>query len=86
MLIVSMGWLFVVVLFALAHATSPGGTILGAVLTLVLGLAPLAVVLYIVQMAARRRRRGHEAAASAADPDRGGHPSGDAVAPVREEA
>jgi hypothetical protein len=84
MLIVSMGWVFVVVLFAFAHATAPGGTILGAALTLVLGLAPLAVVLYIAQMAARRRR-GRDAAASAADPDRGGHAPGDAVAPIREE-
>ena len=81
MLIVSIGWVFVVVVFAVAHATAPGGTLLGAALALVLGLAPLAVVLYIAESGARRRR----ARASAANPDGGGHATGDAVAPEREE-
>ena len=83
MLVVSLGWVFVVALFALAHAAAPGGTMLGAALALLLGLAPLAVLLYILQMAARRRRARE--AASAVDPDRGGHAPGDAIAPVREE-
>jgi len=82
MLIVSIGWVFVVGAFALAHATAPGGTLLGALLALLLGLAPLAVVLYLAEATARRRR----AHASAPDPDRGGHAAGDAIAPEREES
>jgi len=83
MIAMALGWLFVVAVFALAHATAPGGTVLGALLALVIGLTPLALVLAIAQMALRRRAR--RTAASAADPDRGGHAAGDAVAPVREE-
>ena len=82
MLAVSIGWVFVVAVFALAQATAPGGSWLGALVTLVLGLAPLAVVLYIA-LAASRRRRARQASAS--NPDRGGHAPGDAVATEREE-
>ena len=82
MLIVSIGWVFVVGAFALAQATAHDGTWLGALITLVLGLAPLAVVLYIMLMGSRRRRAR---LASATDPDRGGHASGDVIAAKREE-
>jgi len=82
MLVISIGWVFVVVGFALAQASAPGGTWLGVVVTLVLGLAPLAVLLYIA-LAASRRRRARQA--SARDPDGGGHAPGDAVAAKREE-
>jgi hypothetical protein len=84
MLVASIGWVFVVAMFALAQVTAPGGTLLGALVTLVLGLAPLAVVIYIALMASRRRRARH--ATSAADPDRRSHAPGDAVAAKREEA
>lgn len=82
MLAVSMGWVFVVVVLALAQATAPGGTLLGALVTLLVGLAPLVVVLYIARAASRRRRARQ---ASAPDPDRGGHASGDPVAAKGEE-
>lgn len=82
MLIVFIGWTFVVVVFALAQATAPGGTLLGALVTLVLGLAPLAVVIYIALLGSRRRRARN---ASALDPDRGGHAPGDAITAKREE-
>lgn len=82
MLAVSLGWIFVVGVFAIAQAVAPGGTLLGALATLVLGLAPLALVLAIARMGSRRRRARR---ASALDPDRGGHAPGDAVAPKREE-
>jgi sulfite exporter TauE/SafE len=82
MLVVSIGWVFVVVVFALAQAAAHDGTWLGALVTLALGLSPLAVVLYIVLMASRRRRARR---ASATDPDRSGHASGDAIAAKREE-
>ena len=83
MLVISIGWVFVVVAFALAQASAPNGTLLGALITLLLGLAPLALLLYIALAASRRRR---QRLASALDPDRGGHAPGDAVAPKREEA
>lgn len=82
MLIIFIGWTFVVVVFALAHATAPGGTLLGALVTLVLGLAPLAVVLAIALLGSRHRRARN---VSALDPDRGGHAPGDAIAAKREE-
>jgi membrane protein implicated in regulation of membrane protease activity len=82
MWVVSIAWTFVVVVFAIAHALAPGGTLLGALLALVLGLAPLAVVLCIALAAARRRRTRH---ASTTDPDRSGHAPGDTVAAKREE-
>jgi membrane protein implicated in regulation of membrane protease activity len=82
MLMVGIGWVFVVVVFA-GQASATGGTLLGALLTLVLGLAPLAVVIYIVLSASRRRRARQ---ASAPNPDRSGHAAGDAVATEREEA
>ena len=56
MVTIALGWLFVVGAFALAYATAPGGTVLGALFALVLGTAPLAVLLYVVNAAARRRR------------------------------
>jgi membrane protein implicated in regulation of membrane protease activity len=82
MLAAAIGWIFVVVVFALAQATAPGGTLLGALVTLVMGLAPLAVLLYIAMAASQRRR---ERQASAPNPDRGGHAPGDPVAAEREE-
>ncbi len=84
MLIVAIGWVFVVVVFALGQASATNGTLLGALLTLVLGLAPLAVVIYIA-LAASRTPAGAPSA-SAPDPDRSGHAAGDAVAAEREEA
>jgi len=84
MLTVSIAWVFVVVMFVVAHVAAPGGTWLGALVALVLGLAPLAVIVCIALMASRRRRARR--ALSSADPDRGGHAAGDAVAAKREEA
>lgn len=98
LLLVAVGWLYVVLMMAVAEAISVDGTVLGALFTLVLyGLAPLALALYLLATPARRRRRraaeATEAAArkaaveaaSAAQPDRSGHAARDAVAPVREE-
>jgi hypothetical protein len=86
MIVVAIGWLFVVGLFALTQAVSPQGSLLVALLLLVgAGVLPLAVVLYVMGAPSRRRRR-RSLAASALDPDAGGHAAGDAVAPEREEA
>lgn len=90
LLLVGLGWMYVVLMMSVAEATSPQGTVLGAVFTFVLyGAGPLALVLYLLGTPARRRRRrAREAAqrdAASADPGGGGHAAGDAVAPVREE-
>ncbi len=83
----AIGWMYVVVMMAAAEAASPDGTWLGALVTLVLyGILPLSIVLYLIGTPRRRARRAAAAASAAAlDPDRGGHPPGDPVAPVRKE-
>jgi hypothetical protein len=85
--IVAIAWIFVVVLMALAEATSSQGSVLGALITLLLyGALPLSVVMYLLGTPARRAaRRRLEAAELAAQPDGGGVAAGEAVPPVREE-
>lgn len=86
LLLVAVGWMYVVTMMALAEAMAPNGTVLGAVFTFVLyGVAPLALVLYLLGTPARRRRR-RAAEASSAAPDGGSHAAGDPVATEREEA
>jgi hypothetical protein len=89
--IVAIGWAYVVLMMVLAEALGPGGSVLGALVTLLLyGALPMAIALYIGNTRARARaRRAAEAAPVASgdvDPGGGGHPAGNAVAPVREEA
>ncbi len=87
MLMVAVAWVYVVLMMAVAEATSPNGTLLGAVFTVLLyGVLPLSIAMYLIGTPARRaRRRAVDAAHPLApDPDRSGHPSGDAVAPIRE--
>ena len=93
MYLIAVAWTYVVVLMALAEGLSAEGTWLGAFFTLLLyGALPLAITLYLMATPARRRARRFAATglrASApvgSDPDGGGHPAGDAVAPKREEA
>lgn len=84
--VIAAAWLFVVLLVAVVQATSPQGTLLGALGTvLVWGALPLGLLLYLMGATARIQRR-RAAARSAANPDRSGHAPGDAVAPEREEA
>jgi hypothetical protein len=88
--VAAIGWGYVVLMMVLAEALGPGGTVLGAIVTLLLyGVLPAAIVLYIGGTRARARaRREREAAPGLrdVDPGGGGEPAGDAVAPVREEA
>ena len=92
MYLVTIGWLFVVVLMALAEATHPNGTVLGACFTFLLyGALPLWIVRYLMgtrgRRLARRAAEVHEAAlsggASAGDPGSRGHAARDTVAPER---
>ena len=92
MYIVAIAWLYVVVLMALAEGMSAGGTWLGAAFTFLLyGALPLGIALYLLGTPARRRARCRAELASAAghpaagDPDGGGHPPGDPIAPVGKE-
>jgi mannose/fructose/N-acetylgalactosamine-specific phosphotransferase system component IID len=94
MYLIAIAWIYVVLMMAVAEAMSPQGTVLGAVFTFVLyGVAPLALLLYILGTPVRKKaRRAAEAAelealrASAAQADAGGQPAGDAVAAERKEA
>jgi len=97
-LIVAVGWAYVVLMMVLAEVLGPGGTVLGAIVTLCLyGLLPLAIVLYVGNARARARARRASAVRGTADEaargflgdvDPGGssQAAGDVVAPVREEA
>lgn len=97
MWIVAIAWMYVAIMMTLAEATAPNGSILGAVITLLLyGIAPLSLVMYLMGTPMRRKaRRAAEAAeaqaaaaeeaASAVQPDAGSLPPGDALAPERKE-
>ncbi|GAB3188670.1 hypothetical protein [Hydrogenophaga aquatica] len=91
MYLVVLGWVYVAVLMALAEAFSANGTILGAIVTLILyGFVPVSLILYFISRKQRKfdAAKAAEAAASGA-PDAGGHAPGAAeagsVTPVREE-
>ena len=102
MYLVVSAWLYVTVLMAVAEATSPTGSVLGAIVTFALyGLLPMSILVYILGTPGRKRkihaREMQERAAAAqagasalAEPDAGGHaPSaaaGPAIPSVREEA
>jgi hypothetical protein len=96
LILIAIGWIYVALMMAVAEATSPVGSVLGAVITFVLyGVGPVALLLYILGTPARKKlrkqREAEELAAwqaqqQASDaPDAGGQASADAVAPVRKE-
>ena len=56
MYFVLIAWLYVVLMMAVAEATSPMGTLLGAIMTFVLyGLLPMSIVGYILGTPSRKR-------------------------------
>lgn len=66
--IVALAWLYVALMMALAEATSPVGSVLGAIVTFVgYGVLPVALVSYILATPARRlaRKAAERAAAEA---------------------
>lgn len=93
LLLITVAWLYVALMMALAEATHANGSVLGAIFTFFLyGVGPLALLIYILGRPARRRaRQAREAAAEAAEaapsvqPDGGRQPAADAVPPVRKE-
>lgn len=94
--LVVIAWLYVALMMAVAEATNTTGTVLGAVFTFLLyGLAPVALVVYLMATPARRRAlREREAAereaairagaAASVAPDAGRESPADAVPAVRE--
>jgi len=86
MYLLAIAWLYVVVLMALAEGTAANGSWLGAAVTFALyGALPLGIALYLFGTPARRAARRRAEASVEVDPDGGGHPAGDAVAPERKE-
>ncbi len=90
MYLVVIGWLYVVMMMAVAEATNTTGTVLGAIVTFVLyGVVPIVLVIYIMRTPQRRKeRKAREAAedqaqraaaaeptqAISGEPDASGHP------------
>ena len=90
MYLIVIAWLYVALMMAVAEATNPSGTVLGAVITFLLyGVGPVALLIYLMGHPGRRRariaRERSEAAQASAEPDASGQPPADAVAPVRKE-
>lgn len=94
MYLVVIAWLYVALMMAVAEATSPIGTVVGAIFTFVLyGVGPVALVVYLMRTPARRRaikaREKAELAAKADSasgaPNGSGEAAADTVAPVRKE-
>lgn len=93
MYLVAIAWLYVAMMMAIAEATSPVGSLLGAFFTFAFyGLAPVALLMYLLGTPNRLRARkmaDASRAAPAVDPDRGSQPPAGAedesVAPVRKE-
>jgi heme exporter protein D len=72
MYLVLIAWLYVALMMAIAEATSPVGSVLGAVFTFLLyGALPMGVVGYIMGSPARRRAiKAQEAQAQARERER----------------
>lgn len=93
MYILAIGWLYVVLMAAVAEAANPGGSIPAAIVTWICyGMMPVGLLLYILGRPARLRRR-HAATVTQAPrsdaPDARCHAARAAetagIAPVREE-
>jgi hypothetical protein len=98
MYLVLIAWIYVAFMMAIAEATSPVGSLLGAVFTFLLyGVLPMSVVAYIMSTPARRKAiQAKEAAERAqalaangiqnsAAPDAHSETPSDAIAPIRKE-
>ncbi len=96
LILIAIGWLYVALMMAVVEATSPVGSVLGAIVTFLLyGVGPVALLLYILGTPARKKLRKQreaeelaawQAAQAASDaPDAGGQAAADAIAPVRKE-
>lgn len=68
MYLIAIGWLYVALMMAVVEASSTTGSVLGAMITFVLyGLAPTALLMYVLGTPGRRRvLKAREAQAEAA--------------------
>ncbi|MCV2369124.1 hypothetical protein [Roseateles oligotrophus] len=93
MYLIAIAWGYVALMMALAEATSSQGSILGAIVTLLLyGVLPISIVLYLLgtphRKKARRRQEQLEREAATAESgqaDGRDHAPADMLAPVRKE-
>ena len=94
MYLIAIAWGYVVLMMAAAEVTSAGGTVLGALFTLLLyGVLPLSLLMYIVGTPGRKRRlkaaqaqADAQAASPSIPPDGSGQAPGDAIAAKGKEA
>lgn len=87
MYLVVIGWLYVVLMMAVAEASNTTGTVLGAIVTFILyGLLPVTLVVYLMRTPQRRkenkareaaedlqRRAATDTPGVSGQPDAGGH-------------
>ena len=68
MYLIVIAWTYVTLMMAVAEATSPQGTLLGAIITFALyGLLPMGILVYILGTPSRKRKiKAREAAEQAA--------------------
>lgn len=93
MWIVAIAWMYVALMMALAEATSTQGSVLGAIIILLMyGVAPVSLVMYLLATPARRRARraaeeadwrARQTAEGSDQADAGRLPAGDGVASER---
>ena len=70
MYLVAIAWIYITLMMAVAEAFHPQGSLLGAFLTFVLyGVAPLALVLYLLNTPGRRRRLNQDMDAENQQPE-----------------
>jgi mannose/fructose/N-acetylgalactosamine-specific phosphotransferase system component IID len=90
MYLIAIAWGYVALMMALAEATSSQGSILGAVITLLLyGVLPISIILYVMgtphRKKARLRQEQLDQAAASRQADGGDHAPADRLAPIRKE-
>lgn len=90
MWIVAVAWMYVAVMMAVAQATSPDGSLGGALGILVFyGLLPVSLVMYVLftphRKRARKAREQLELHNRSAQSDASSLPPGDPIAPERKE-
>jgi len=82
MYLVAIAWIYITLMMAVAEAFHPQGSLLGAFITFVFyGLAPLALVLYLLNTPGRRRRLNAQMDTTAEHPPTEGPQLGGYIAP-----
>ena len=82
MYLVAIAWIYITLMMAVAEAFHPQGSLLGAFFTFFLyGVAPLALVLYLLNTPGRRRRLNQEMDAETHQPDANAPPLNSVVTP-----